>query len=376
MSIYFVTGKLGQGKTLCSVSRIKLKLEAGLRVATNIDLDIGAMFNVQTKNTRVTRLPDKPKASDLKMLGYGNKSYDEAKNGLIVLDECGTWFNSRNWNDKDRQAVNSWFLHARKYGWDVILIVQDISIIDKQAREALAEHTVFCRRMDSVHVPFLGTIYKLLTGMKLKLPRFHIGKVILGDNIQGIVSDRWVYRGNSLFDAYDTKQLFLEDYNHGVHSILPPFYTDGRYVKYAAKVRIMKLTRIYWKRFSRPVLFALGLGLGTSCAAAGMNALHADPQEPLTFQTKEQVNQVSQDETPGVFAPKLLNMKEYLEGYRFAGYIQKQGREVFLFSHNEKPVITSYQLNNIGINVIAEDICTARLVQPGPVFHFISCMEL
>lgn len=375
MAIYFVTGKLGQGKTLCSVSRIKLKLEAGLPIATNIDLDIGAMFNVQTKNTRVTRLPDKPKAADLKMLGYGNKSYDEAKNGLIVLDECGTWFNSRNWNDKDRQAVNAWFLHARKYGWDVILIVQDISIVDKQAREALAEHTVFCRRMDSVHVPFLGTIYKLLTGMKLKLPRFHIGKVILGDNIQGIVSDRWVYRGNSLFDAYDTKQLFLEDYNHGVHSILPPFYTDGRYVKYAAKVRIMKLTRIYWKRFSRPLLFALGLTVGTSCAAAGMNALHPDPQEPLTFKTKPQLDQVAASEAVVSVEP-LIDMSEFFDGYVYSGYIQKGDREVFMFSHNEKPILTSYQLRNVGIQVIAEDVCTARLIQNNTKFHFISCLQM
>lgn len=43
------------------------------------------------------RLPDKPSLNDLLAIGVGNTSYDESRNGLLVLDECGTWFNSRSW---------------------------------------------------------------------------------------------------------------------------------------------------------------------------------------------------------------------------------------------------------------------------------------
>src|SRR5690606_41824258 len=51
-------------------------------------------------------------------------------------------------SDKGRTAVIDWCLHARKLGWDIIFIVQNISIVDKQARLALGEHLVICRRLD------------------------------------------------------------------------------------------------------------------------------------------------------------------------------------------------------------------------------------
>ncbi|WP_430623398.1 zonular occludens toxin domain-containing protein [Escherichia coli] len=97
-------------------------------------------------------------------MGIGNTSYDESRNGLLVLDECGTWFNSRSWGDKDRQPVIDWFLHARKLGWDIIFLIQDISIMDKQARLALAEHVVYCRRSDKLNIPFVGSIMNLVSG--------------------------------------------------------------------------------------------------------------------------------------------------------------------------------------------------------------------
>ncbi len=138
MAFYFVTGKLGNGKTLCSVGRIRDKLRQGCTIATNINLDLVAMLGAHAKNCRVIRVPDKPTVDDLHLIGNANLTYDENQNGLLVLDECGTWFNSRNWQDKSRMSVNNWFLHARKLGWDVLLIVQDISIVDSQARDALS----------------------------------------------------------------------------------------------------------------------------------------------------------------------------------------------------------------------------------------------
>jgi len=163
MSVYIVTGKLGNGKTLCSVGRIRDKLRAGCMVATNLDLDLTAMCGPWTKKPRVMRIPDKPTRADLDAIGCGNASYDESKNGLLVLDECGTWFNARNWADKARADVNGWFLHARKLGWDVILIVQDIALLDSQARDAIAELVVYCRRIDNITLPLVGPLYKLFT---------------------------------------------------------------------------------------------------------------------------------------------------------------------------------------------------------------------
>lgn len=268
MAFYFITGKLGNGKSLITVGRIRDKLRAGCMVATNIDINLVAMFGRTARNLCVIRVPDKPTVHDLEFIGNANASYDENRNGLLALDECGTWFNSRNWQDKTRQAVNNWMLHARKLGWDVALIVQDISIVDSQAREALSEHTVFCRRLDRLAVPVVGTLFKALTGFRLSLPRVHVAKVVYGMLPTDLLSDRWTYRGNDLFSCYDTKQAFLADYPHGVYCLLTPWHTHGRFQRPRDREFYMRMTKILWKRFKSPLAMAVGVLLGVTVAAA------------------------------------------------------------------------------------------------------------
>lgn len=264
MSVYCVTGKLGNGKSLVCVGRIRDAFRKGLRVATNLDINLRAMAPKHTRNIDLIRIPDKPKIEDLEAIGKGFEGdYDEEKFGLLVLDECGTWFNSRNWQDKDRKAVNDWFLHARKLGWHVYIIIQDISILDSQARDAIAELLVTCRRLDKLRVPFLAPIFKALTGINLTFPRIHRAKVTYAD---GLLSDVWTYRGNDLFSCYDTRQAFLQSYPHGTHSILTPWHTNGRYSVPMTKENIMRISKIYWKRFKSPVAMAAGVLIGISAA--------------------------------------------------------------------------------------------------------------
>ncbi|MBH3187336.1 zonular occludens toxin domain-containing protein, partial [Serratia sp. JKS000199] len=67
MAVHVVTGKLGSGKTLVSVSRIQERLAKGCPVATNLDLKLHNMPMVgrYAKKTRVIRVPDKPSLNDL-----------------------------------------------------------------------------------------------------------------------------------------------------------------------------------------------------------------------------------------------------------------------------------------------------------------------
>ena len=230
MPVYFVTGKLGSGKSLSMVGRMRDYLLDGRIVATNIDLRLENLLPSSARKVTAYRLPDKPTVDDLNAIGVGNESYDEGRNGGLFLDECGTWFNSRNWQDKSRQPLMDWMLHARKKGWDVYFLVQDISLIDKQAREALAEHVVWCRRLDRMPIPFLSPLIKLFTGYRLLFPRIHFAIVKYGDTVQHLTVDRWVYRGSSLYSAYDTKQIFIDDGN-GIYSYLSPWHLRGRYAK-------------------------------------------------------------------------------------------------------------------------------------------------
>lgn len=221
MPVYSVEGKLGTGKTLFCVWRAQEALIAGRRVASNVDFDLSKLAPRARSN--YVRLPDKPTPFDLDAIGHGNPdSYDEDKNGVLILDELGTWLNARNFQDKSRAGVLDWLIHARKLGWDVYLIVQDANMIDKQVRESLIELQVRCMRGDKIRIPvvggFLSSIYKPLG----YLPRFHWATARIGYGQNAVIAERWYYKGKDLYAAYDTRQVFKADYPHGAHCVLPP----------------------------------------------------------------------------------------------------------------------------------------------------------
>ena len=227
MSSYFVTGKLGSGKTLVTVGRIFDYLERGRRVATNLDINLLEILSPYSKKT-ITRVPDKPSAEQMHLLGYANHTPDEELNGLLVLDELGSWFNSRSWNDRTRAPLLQWFIHARKYGWDVMLIVQDIDMVDNQLRAMLGEHLVICKRTDRIRIPLLGRIMNFY-GSKGMFPKIHIAKVYYGESSLDLQVDRWIYRGTKFYNAYDTKQIFstLPEKNLDPYEIPSPWELKG-----------------------------------------------------------------------------------------------------------------------------------------------------
>ncbi|WP_343547762.1 zonular occludens toxin domain-containing protein [Ralstonia sp.] len=251
MSVYLIEGKLGSGKSLSVVSRIRERLVAGVPVVTNINLKLEVLVGPKSKKVRVIRIPDKPSVEHLHAIGIGNESYDERRNGMIVLDELATWLNARTFADPKRQAVIDWLVHSRKRGWDVYFLCQNINQIDKQVREALVEYRVTCRRLDRIGVPVVGPLVKLLTFglVKLHLPQVHMASVRYGAEANAIIADRWVYRGKDLYKAYDTRQVFVDDPEQAPFSYLPPAYTHGwKRVqrRFSVKGRLEE-TRRLWK---------------------------------------------------------------------------------------------------------------------------------
>ncbi|RYY72946.1 MAG: assembly protein [Gammaproteobacteria bacterium] len=347
MSVYCITGKLGNGKTLVSVGRIRDALKKGRRVATNLDINLLSMAKKETKNINLIRIPDKPTVQDLEAIGKGFEGdYDEEKFGILVLDECGTWFNSRNWQDKERRAVNDWFLHARKLGWHVYIIIQDISILDSQARDAICELLVTCRRLDKLRVPFLAPIVKTFTGINLTFPRIHRAKVTYAD---GLLSDVWTYRGNDLFAAYDTRQTFLQSYPHGTHSILTPWHTHGRYSIPMTWNRFMRLTKIHWKRFKSPVALATGLLLGISFAMVhNANEIEHNIVKYQLQKSEQQLQKVP-EKHPVKLDSKPDPSKEQLPG---PAPVPTQETKITAFV-NQLKIIGSYQLDNLKLYTFA-----------------------
>ena len=229
MAIYLITGKLGAGKTLAAVGRIRDVLLEGRRVATNLDLRLERLLPDTARKVSCVRLPDKPCVDDLEAIGIGNESMDESRNGVIVLDELGAWLNARQWADKSRQAVIDWLIHSRKKGWDVYFIAQSAAQVDKQVRESLIEYLVVCRRLDRMRMPVVGGLLRSLSGgwVSGNLPRVHVAIVRYGTAHDSIVADRWVYLGADLYGAYDTRQVFSETYKNGVYAYLPPWHVEG-----------------------------------------------------------------------------------------------------------------------------------------------------
>jgi len=223
VGVSFVTGKLGAGKGKYAVMKLLEAAFEGRRIAGNVDLNLGEFS--KRKHRRVyVRLPDKPTARDLEALGHGNpESYDEDRNGLLVLDELGTWFNSRSFQDKDRAPVLDWMIHARKHGWDVLLICQNEVQIDKQAREALGEVFVRCMAMHKLRIPVVGW----LLGRWGRLPRFHLASIRVGSGSGQFVSERTAFRGDHLHPMYDTRQIFRADPEQCTFSQLHPLYFSG-----------------------------------------------------------------------------------------------------------------------------------------------------
>lgn len=356
----FVTGKLGQGKTLISIAKIKSRIESGCLVATNCDIFLHHMFHRKTDKPRVMRIPDKPSLPDLQSIGRGrpkHKGYDESRNGLLVLDECGDWFNSRNWADKTRSDVNSWFRHARKLGWDVYLIVQDISLIDSQARSALAASIARCKRLDKISIPFVTSITKLF-GYAVRLPRIHAARV---EDADGLFQDRWVYRGDHLYASYDTEQIFNPNYPHSTYSLLTPWHVYGRYAVPMNKENTMRITKIYWKRFSRPAV-AIAASFVTMLTTYFSLQFMPQPAESKPDKVAELVEEEEQ--------PKPLS--EVFHGWHYRGSMNVNGKITYYLTSDDGVRMSSKTVIVNGLMYTEVGYCSLR-VSKDDDSHFLQC---
>lgn len=227
--IYVITGHLGSGKSLLAVELAFEYLRAGKRVASNITLKPEHALSPRSRACPV-KLPYVPSAEHLQSIGPGYEGdYNEDKFGLVLLDEAGSWLNSRDWADKERRGLFTWITHARKHGWDVALIVQDYEALDAQIRRSVTEIFVKCSRLDRIKVPFLP----------LKMPRVHIATARY-QTATGPLVKRWYTRGNDLFKAYDTREAVRPEVTwtdsgpqdaRAVATLLSAWHVHGRYKK-------------------------------------------------------------------------------------------------------------------------------------------------
>jgi hypothetical protein len=334
---WLITGVRGEGKSLAAVNKIREYGLQGRIVATNLDIYTDGLFPDDSM-ALVYRLPDKPDIKDLEALPvpYDINYKAEDHNGLLVLDEVGTWGNSRSWNDKSRLAVLSWLFLSRKLHWDIILLAQDVDTIDFQMRKTLCEYWVQSSRSDRNVIPFLGMILKSL-GFNYHMPLSFNYLIFYGFESTK-PQDKWSY-DDSCYTGYNTNQLFKDNLeidlkgntvkSQHLYTFIPAAYLTGHYYHVRAKQQFDTLTKLTDSIFSGDdmraakkqfdtnkakmylIAFAVVLFLGYRYMSGGMSfpktqpvaQQQTQPTSPLT-QLQLQPNQpVAQQQTQSNQSP-------------------------------------------------------------------------
>jgi hypothetical protein len=209
MANWTIVGELGSGKSITAVGKARDYLQEGRALASNMDLFLDKLMPPMSRATYL-RLPDFPTADDLWRLGKACEERDENKFGALLLDELAVFLNSREWQGKVRDQVIKFLRHVRKQHWHTFFITQDIESLDAQARRALIEHRVSCKRTDRLSIPLIGWLIRLLGLGSGYLPRSHWGIVRYGKDERSPIVETWKYWGSGLHDAYNTDQVFSE----------------------------------------------------------------------------------------------------------------------------------------------------------------------
>lgn len=212
MAIELYTGFVGSGKSFHAVRRGTQLADAPFG-----NREVIANFPIKSKPKKLNFLRKKKKYNnprwtftendDLTPEFLVNYSYDWQKKYnredvpegqfLLIIDECGILFNSRDWNVKGdiRKEWIKFFTQSRKLGFDVILIVQDQRMLDRQIR-SLAEFEVQHKKMNAFG------LFKFIPVTVFAGVKFWNGIKSMRGNLEMTVYNK------KLADRYDTKALF------------------------------------------------------------------------------------------------------------------------------------------------------------------------
>lgn len=212
-----ITGNLGQGKGIYAAYVASIYYRRGRRVASNFPFYTEHMDPSNTNP--ITILPALPRIEDFKSLGRGCSDDEKTEFGVLFLDECASWLNSRSFARKDRLPLIDWLIHSRKLGWDVYLIAQHEDMIDSQIVKAMGGKIVRCRRIDELRVPFITTLVEIFKPSKFGvagksrgvLPHIVLAKIFsIDDNLRlsRRPDDRVYLKASTYYKFYDTNFVF------------------------------------------------------------------------------------------------------------------------------------------------------------------------
>lgn len=201
--IYLYSGTPGSGKSLHLARRIE-------RTLTIYKMPVIANFPINTKLVSkngkkkiadfVYKTNDEITVEFLEDWAFEHHKAGKESQSLLVIDEAGLMFNSRDYGSSDRKTWLKFLSLHRHYGFDIILVSQHDRMIDRQAR-ALVEYEVKHRKANNFG--FIGFLLTLL-----RIPFFVAVEMWYGMRLKtGQEFFRYRKRDSKL---YDTMMLFSD----------------------------------------------------------------------------------------------------------------------------------------------------------------------
>jgi len=140
------TGVPGAGKSLHSIKIIIEYLQAGKNVIANFPIKVNEVYKNKghyyyLKNADIS-------VDYLKAFANNMHRPEQENQTLIIIDEASVKFNCRTFGDSDRMDFLQFFPQHRKYGFEVVLIAQNLRQIDRQIRD-LVELEVIHRKLNN-----------------------------------------------------------------------------------------------------------------------------------------------------------------------------------------------------------------------------------
>ena len=202
--IYLFTGTPGSGKSLDVARVIKNKLRVKQPVICNFPI-----------NKKFVKNPDYFyfKGNDdltVEYLVRFARNYFDGKRVkessiTLVIDECQMLFNAREWNKSGRAVWNKFFQVHRHFGFDIVLVTQFDSMLDKQLR-ALVEYEIVHRKVSNYGIK--GCFIRLLMFAPVLFVRIKVWYPM-----KQKVSSEFLRANKNLFKLYDTYSLSFFDFD-------------------------------------------------------------------------------------------------------------------------------------------------------------------
>lgn len=200
ISLY--SGTPGSGKSLHAAERVRANLKFHCPVIGTFHINEKCLFkNSKYDYTYVNIYSLTPQF----LVAYAKNHRDIMKKGiegsfLLIIDEAQRIFNSRSWNQADRNDWITFFAEHRHLGFDIILISQMDRMLDRQIR-GLIEYEYIHRKITQFGLK--GKIFSLFVGQFCYVQNWYpIGQ------INSKVSSAFFRADKRLYDFYDSFEEF------------------------------------------------------------------------------------------------------------------------------------------------------------------------